>query len=131
LHWTSAEEQSFQAETSKCINQAKNAGLCFFLFANDNRNQFPTNFEQLKIYNPKGVLSDSDWEFVSGGDKMSFSNPRQTILFREKESRQSPDGSFVKVYAFADGSVQVLSSPDDDFAALEKQRGFLIQPAKN
>jgi RNA polymerase sigma factor (sigma-70 family) len=129
LQWTLAEKQMFEAETSRLINQSKISGLGCFLFADANQNQWPNNFEQLKKYGSS--LNSSNWEFVSGGNKNSFANPRQTILFREKESRPSPDGKFVKVYVFADGSVQLLSSPDDDFAALEKQSGFLVQPAKN
>ena len=54
-----------------------------------------------------------------------------TMLLREKTSRQSPDGKFVKAYAFVDGHAELISSPDDDFAALEKQREFLVHPATN
>jgi hypothetical protein len=129
LQWTTAEKQMFEAETSKRINQSKQWAIACIMFADDHQNQLPKNFEQMQTY-VRG-LSSSNWEFVSGGNKNSFTNPAQTILFREKESRPSPDGKFVKIYAFADGSVQLLSSPDDDFAALEKQSGLLVQPAKN
>jgi RNA polymerase sigma factor (sigma-70 family) len=128
LQWTPAEKESFQQESNARINNAKMAGLGCFLFAQDNQNQWPNNFEQLKKYGSR--LDSSNWEFVSSGNKNNFTNPRQTILIREKESRPSPDGKLVKVYLFADGSVQVLSTLDDDFAALEKQRGYLVQPAK-
>ena len=126
-----AAEESFHLESTVRINQAKQWALTFFIFAGDHQNQLPENFEQLKTYLPKGGLSDSNWEIVSGGNLNNFVNPVQTILLREKESRQSPDGKFVKIYAFADGHVELISSPDNDFAALEKQRGLLVQPAKN
>jgi RNA polymerase sigma factor (sigma-70 family) len=129
--WTPAETQMFQAQTSKLINGSKMAGLSCFLFADDNQHQWPKSFAELKASGQKISISDSDWEFVSGGDKDSFANPDRTILFREKVSRPSPDGKFVKIYALADGSVQVLSSPDDDFAAVEKQRGYRVQPANH
>jgi hypothetical protein len=99
------------------------------LFAGDHRNELPKSFEQLTPH--VAGLSDSNWEIVSSGNLNSFADPSKTILLREKGSRQSPDGEFVKTYAFADGHVDELASPDDDFAALEKQRGFLVQPAKN
>ena len=134
LQWTHAEKDFFEAESSRRINNAKWATLTCFLFADSHQNQWPRNFAELKASGIGGSqflhLSDSDWEFVSGGNKNNFTNPAQAILFREKESRPSPDGKFIKVYAFADGRVQVVSSLDDDFAALEKQRGYLIQPAK-
>jgi hypothetical protein len=100
------------------------------MYANKHQNQLPENFEELKTNAPKEV-SNSNWEIVSGGNWKNFANPSQTILLREKESRRSPDGKFVKIYALADGSVQLVSSPDDDFTAMENKFGFLIQPAKN
>jgi RNA polymerase sigma factor (sigma-70 family) len=123
-------EESFQRESTVRINQSKQWALAFIMFANVHQNQLPKNFEQLKTYLPKGGLSDSNWEIVSGGNLNSFVNPSQTILLREKESRPSPDGKFVKIYALADGSVQLVSSPDDDFTTMEKKFGFLVQPAK-
>ena len=136
LQWTTAEKQMFEAETSRLVNDAKWTALTCFLFADAHQKQWPRNFAELRTSLDNGNraflhLSDSNWEIVSGGNKNSFTNPAQIILFQEKESRPSPDGKFVKVYAFADGSVQLLSSPDDDFAALEKQSGLLVQPATN
>jgi RNA polymerase sigma factor (sigma-70 family) len=131
LQWTLAEKESFQQETIMRMNQSKMSGLACFLFADANQNQWPKNFAQLKAQRSESRLTDSNWEFVSGGNKNDFNNPVQTILFREKESRQSPDGNFVKIYMFADGHEELLSSPDDDFPALEKQLKILVQPAKN
>jgi RNA polymerase sigma factor (sigma-70 family) len=127
-------EESFRQESITHINQAKQWALAFFIFAGDHRDQFPNNFEQLKTYVSKDGLSDLNWEIVSGGNLNNFTNPGQTsriILLREKESRRSPDGKYVKAYAFVDGHAKLISSPDDDFAAMEKQRGFLIRPPKN
>jgi hypothetical protein len=44
--------------------------------------------------------------------------------------RKSPRGEIVKTYAFADGHVERLWCPDNDFKALEKKRAFLAQTAK-
>jgi len=132
LQWTPAETESFQQESNSHITQAKQWALACIMFADDNQNQLPKKFEQMKRYAPR--LSFSNWEIVSGGNLNSFTNPSHimvTILLREKESRQSPDGGFVKAYAFADGHAEMVSSPDDDFAAVEKQRGFLVHPATN
>jgi RNA polymerase sigma factor (sigma-70 family) len=135
LQWTPAEEESFQQESIVRMNQSKQWALACIMFADDHQNQLPKNFEQMKTYVPG--LSSSNWEIVSGGNLSndgSLGNPRQvmlTILLREKESRPSPDGGFVKAYAFIDGHAELISSPEDDFAAVEKQRGFLVHPAKN
>ena len=131
LPLTPANMDAFKGETSFRINQSKLLSLAFIMFAADHHNQLPKNFAQVKPYfNGKG-LEDSYWEIVSGGNRNSFSNPGNTILLRKKESRQSPDGKFVRIYAFADGHVEVNSSPDDDFAALEKERSYLAYPARN
>jgi hypothetical protein len=129
--WTPDKIASFQRESSNSINQVKFSALTCFLFAQNHQHRWPTNFAQIKNQPPGMLVSDSKWEFVSGGNKDKFTNPHQTILFREKESRQSPDGKFVKIYALADGSVQELISTDDDFSTLEKQNGFLVQQVKN
>jgi len=130
LQQTPAENDFFEVETSKRINQAKQWAIAFIMYANKHQNQLPENFAELKTNAPKEV-SNSNWEIVSGGNWKNFANPSQTILLREKESRRSPDGKFVKIYALADGRVQLVSSPDDDFTAMENKFGFLIQPAKN
>ena len=129
LQWTPAETESFQQESEAHMTQAKQWALACIMFADDNQNQLPKNFEQMKRYAPS--LSFSNWEIVSGGNQNNITNPIQTILLREKESRPSPDGGFVKAYAFADGHAEMVSSSDDDFVALEKQRGYLVHPAKN
>lgn len=129
--WTPDKIASFQNESSNSINQVKFSALTCLLFAQNHQHRWPTNFAEIKNQPPGALVSDSKWEFLSGGNKDKFTNPHQTILFRERESRPSPDGKFVKIYAFADGSVQELISTDEDFSALEKQNGFLVQQVKN
>jgi hypothetical protein len=126
---TPANEGAFQRESMQRLNQGKQWGLAFRLFAGDHGGQLPTSIAQLKSYAP-GV-SDLNWEIVSGGNLDSIGDPGKTILMRNKKSRQSPAGRFYQEYVFADGSVQHDSRPDDDFAALEKERGYLVHPAKN
>jgi RNA polymerase sigma factor (sigma-70 family) len=125
-----ATEDPFQRESIVRLTQGKQWAMAFIMFANQHHNQLPQNFEQLKAQASKDGLSDANWEIVSGGDWKSFANPSQTILLREKEPRQSPDGKFVKAYVLADGHSQLISSPDDNFTVMEKKFGFLIQPAK-
>ena len=132
---TPANIASFERESTKLVNDAKWATLGCLLFADGHQNRLPKNFAELKA---SGVedrrflhLSDSDWEFVAGGNKDSFANPDTTIYFLEKEPRQSPDGKFVKVYATVNGRVFLVTSPDEDFIVAEKERGFLVQRTKN
>ncbi|MBU6408796.1 MAG: sigma-70 family RNA polymerase sigma factor [Verrucomicrobia bacterium] len=132
LPMTPANMAIFQRESTSLMNDAKFATLTCFLFARSHQNQLPKNFAEL---NASDVgknnaqyqhLSDADWEFTAGGDKDSFADPSRTIYYYEKEPRQSPDGTFARVYATVDGRVFLLTSPSEDFTAVEKQRGFLI-----
>jgi hypothetical protein len=70
-------------------------------------------------------LSSSNWEIVSSGNLNSFADTSKTILLQEIEPRPSPDGKFLKIYALADGSVQLVNSVDEDFAASEKKFGYV------
>lgn len=119
----------FLQESITRADQAKELALACILFAHAHGNQLPKNFEQFESTESKAGLADAKWEIVSGGDVNSIANPGQTILLREKEARKSPHGGFVKTYAFADGHADRLWSPDNEFAALEKKRGFLTQTA--
>ena len=125
-----ATAEDFKNESIAHMTQAKQWALACIMFADDNQNQLPKNFDQLKRYAPE--LSASNWEIVSGGNMNSFNNPNQvskTILLREMKSSQAPDGAYFKVYAFVDGHAELIRTADDDFEALEKQRGFLAHPA--
>ena len=127
--WTAADIQRFEAETARRVNSAKLAGLACFVFAKDHRGQWPENFAQLTKEPANLRDMDSNWEFVSSGNEYHFKDPSQTVLFREKQSRPSPDGKFIKLYALADGSVQTVASPDEDFTGMEKKFGFSYQRA--
>jgi prepilin-type processing-associated H-X9-DG protein len=107
----------------------KKWAVAFIMFADAHANQLPKNLNQARVYVPG--LSDANWEIMSGGDENDFGNYSKTILLREKKSRQLASGKFVKTYAFADGHAEKISSPDNNFAAVEKQRGLLIRPAMN
>jgi RNA polymerase sigma factor (sigma-70 family) len=121
----------FTQESNKLVDEAKMAGLACFIFAVDHKNKLPSSFAELNAWQQQTKLSDTDWEFCADGDKDSFANPSKTIYFLEKEPRQSPDGKFFRVYATVDGRVFLVTSPDEDFTAIEKQRGFLIQKTQN
>jgi hypothetical protein len=126
-----APDGPFQQGSITRVDQAKKWALGSIRFADDHGNQLPRDFGQLKGYLSDAGLSDSNWEIVSSGDVSSMTNPGQTILLREKAARKSPRGDFIKVYAFANGQVDRLRSPDNNFTALEKKRGLWARTDKN
>ncbi|HTJ00839.1 MAG TPA: sigma-70 family RNA polymerase sigma factor [Dongiaceae bacterium] len=117
---------AFRQESDRLVGDAKMAGLACFLYAGDHQNRLPASFAQLNAWDQQTKLSDADWEFVASGTKDGFTTPEKTIYFMEKQPRQAPDGSYARVYATVDGRVFLVTSPDRDFTAVEKQRGFLI-----
>ena len=127
----SADEASFKLESVVRQTQSRQGALACIRFAQDHQGQLPGDLEQLKTYLPNGGSAGTNWEIVSGGNLNTLRDPHKTILLREKEARQSPDGKFVKAYVFCDMTAELITSPNEDFSALEQQRGFLVHPAKN
>jgi RNA polymerase sigma factor (sigma-70 family) len=127
----SADEASFKLESVVRQTQSRQGALACIRFAQDHQGQLPGDLEQLKTYLPNGGSAGTNWEIVSGGNLNTLRDPHKTILLREKEARQSPDGKFVKAYVFCDMTAELITSPSEDFSALEQQRGFLVHPAKN
>jgi RNA polymerase sigma factor (sigma-70 family) len=124
---------SFEHASTKLVNDAKYTSLACFLFAGSHQNQLPKSFAELNASNvgknndKYQHLSDTDWTFVASGNKDGFANPDKTIYFLEKIPRQSPDGTFSRIYATVNGRVFLLTSQSEDFTTVEKEQGFLIQ----
>jgi hypothetical protein len=51
------------------------------------------------------------------------------VTLRARLSRQAPDGTWKRIYTFADGSVQTATSHDGNFDDWEKQNTY--SPAQN
>ena len=123
---TPVSAETFKNESMARLNQAKQWAMCCIMYAADHKNQLPGNFPQMKTYS--GTLAADNWELMAGGDYSRVKQPSDTVLLREIEPRQAPDGGFWRIYAFTDGHSVLVKSPDGDFTAVEKQRGFLIRP---
>jgi myosin heavy subunit len=110
----------FTADETQMVNAMKQIGLANRIYAGDNNEQYATNFDQMTnelgglVYN--GVLDYV--EFVNTG--VANEHIPQMITFRERTARQSPDGTWHRVYGLADGSVQTAVSTDDNFNAYER-----------
>jgi RNA polymerase sigma factor (sigma-70 family) len=119
----SSEAAKFSQHRLHTVNAAKMIGVAFRIYANDNDNQFPTNFAQCsnelaKTTNFFGDVPLDTFELVNAG-KVSDQLP-WAFLFREQTPRQSPDGGWSRVYGLADGSAQEATSPDGNFDTWEQ-----------
>jgi RNA polymerase sigma factor (sigma-70 family) len=120
----------FASHQSAIINAAKQVGLAMRVFSGDHENQFPTNFLQLtnelgNSFSIRGIELFS-FEFVNAG-AVSLDHPNMVEL-RERLARQAPDGTWQRIYGFADGSVQTATSYDGNFDAWEKANTYSPPP---
>ncbi len=72
----------------------------------------------------RALQNPSDFEVVGHGPLANIQNPGQTIVIRERESEEWPDGTFSRIYGFALGHIEILKTPDGKFEEWERERLF-------
>ena len=118
-------EAEFKKQTEERNIHLKQLGLSFRIFASEHNDQFPDSFEQIASQTDAAHqasfldFATNNFEIVYRGKVDSV--PGETIVCREKQARRSPNGEWVKVYGYADGTTQIHTEPDDNFDAYEKQ----------
>jgi RNA polymerase sigma factor (sigma-70 family) len=122
-------EQKEEADAK--MNFARQWMLAFYLYAGDNHNQFPTNFDQAASYlgdkaSAQTNVTANQFEIVYQGSQDALTNAANTICLREKQAVQTLDGGWMKAYAFADGHVEIHKETDGNFDPWEQQR--LVPP---
>lgn len=107
------------------VDSLKHLGLAARIFATDNQERFPTSFGEMREIIgldgdklPSGLPIDG-FEFYPQPRVISEREP-QLFLFREKEPRLAPDGTWERAYTLADGSVQNAHSSTKDFSEWER-----------
>jgi hypothetical protein len=129
----SAQAQFTAHETDK-VSDMKQLGLAMLLYANDNSGLFPTNLDQLTNSLPQSLPNWDDFnsfDFVNVGVPNAHDKYPQMIVLRERLARQAPDGTWRRVYGFADGRVVTATSYDGNFDAWEKANTYSPPPNQN
>ena len=126
LETSLSSESQFRAHESATINAAKQVGLGMHLYSVDHDNQFPTNLVQLTnelggSFTIGGIDLFGFELFNTGTGRIDHPN---MVALRERLSRQAPDGTWKRIYTFADGSVQTATSLDGNFDDWEKQNTY-------
>jgi RNA polymerase sigma factor (sigma-70 family) len=108
------------------MNYAKQWLLAFHLFASDNRDQFPTSFEEAQSFLPKEATAQTNFttgqfEILYQGAITNITAPALTVVLRQKEARRNSSGNWSRTYGFADGHSEVASSPDGNYGPWEKR----------
>jgi RNA polymerase sigma factor (sigma-70 family) len=123
----------FKTHQDDVINAMKMVELSMRVISNDNGGQFPTNLLQLTgplgPYTNTWTLGGIDlwgFDFVNAG-AVSIDHPNMVML-RERIARQAPDGTWQRIYGFADGRVETATSYDGNFDAWEKANTYSPPP---
>lgn len=113
---------------------AMNLGFVLTSLAEANEGHLPTEIprvllemlQQLTPDAPEQGIEAKHFEMVYQGSLREIKDPALVVLAREKEPVQLADGKWVRIYAFTDGSCQLVGAPTrDGFPAMEKKFGFV------
>ena len=128
-------KNQFTAHQVETINAAKQVGLAMRIWANDNNGRHPTNL--VDMTNELALQADASGRinFKLGNiDLSSFEYPDlnglapvppNAVAGRERLARQAPDGTWQRIYLFADGSTQTATSFNGDFSGWEKANTYI------
>jgi len=119
----SKEDQLAEERRAATIETLKEIGSAMTVFASNRNTRLATNYEQLYTQlgrtNVIGGISTEGIEFVNL-EQLDRSLSNQYV-FREREPRQLPSGSWEWLYGTPDGSVMALTSEDGDFDDFESE----------
>ena len=122
-----------QANIAK-MSDAKLLMLGLRMYAGDNTQQVASILDQLGPYlsGITPVLAGTNqFELLFHGSFKDIPNglpAAQTIVVREQQAWQAPDGGWLRAYGFADGHVELYRAPDGDFETWERQHTFSPPP---
>ena len=125
----------FESNQIQIVNTAKYLGLDMRTYAGEHDNQYPTNspYQLAASYGDTNLLQNiPPLDFINVGlIKLNSENEPDhpsMVLIRERLARQAPDGTWQRIYGFADGSVQMATSYDGNFDAWEKANTYSPPP---
>jgi len=114
---------------------AKVLTMPLLLYASDHDGQLPATFEmaassfsqafQMDPFLPSESelwKASEEFEIVYRGSRKDLTNAASTILIRERQARQRPDGQWEKAYGFGDGHGEVRVEASNNFEPWERQR---------
>jgi RNA polymerase sigma factor (sigma-70 family) len=117
------QDQFKQAAVAK-MTYSKDWAVACLEYAQAHQNTFPTNLDQVTPFLPdeaKGQtnLTPDELEITYQGLTTAITNFGDSIILREKEPMQKPDGGWLRVYVFGDGHSQLRLAADGDFSSYE------------
>lgn len=127
---TLSSESVFKANEEATVRRAKLSGMSLLVFADDHDHRYPTNiYKQLRNELEDGSLSIGGFDYLDPG--AGWADHPNTVVLRERIAKQTVDGSWERIYAFADGSVHTAVSNDGNFGPWEKVNTYSPPPSPN
>jgi len=117
------------------MSDAKLLVLGQLLYAGDHTQQVASSLDQLEPYvrdRTPALTGTNQFELVFQGSFKDIPNgppASQTIVVRERQGWQAPDGGWLRAYGFADGHSELHRAPDGNFETWERQHTFSPPPA--
>jgi len=123
-------EQSAQerAYVLRLLSTAKSSVVGMILYAGDNQDQFPTNFNQASVYlsDPAVATNLDQLEIVYRGRYSNVANPATAIVVRSIQPWKS-NGIWTKAYGFADGHAITHAEASGNFEEWEQQHAPMLK----
>jgi RNA polymerase sigma factor (sigma-70 family) len=120
------------------MSYGKNWMIAFYQYSTNNQGRFPTNFEQAAAFVPDKIKNQADvttdqFEITFQGSRSALKKPQDVIVVREKEAWNAgesshPPGQWARIYAFADGHIEIHHEMENNFDAYE-QKHTIAPPA--
>jgi hypothetical protein len=117
------------------MNDSKRVLLSFLMFAQENQGQLPGSLEQVSQYlkgdpsqSNSGLTGTNDFEILYQGPLNGITNPASTVIIRDRQPWQAPNGTWVRSYGFADGHSEVPKSVDGNYDDWEKRHIIMTAP---
>jgi hypothetical protein len=115
------------------MSDAKLMALAELMYAQNNQNQLGTNYAQLASYltnGPETLTGTNSFELVYHGSLTAVQNPGSSLMMRESQASQMPDGTWARTYVFIDGHAEFHMEPSGDFTQFEQQRTIPDAPGQ-
>jgi hypothetical protein len=109
------------------LSDARLYCLGMMLYAEKHGNMFPTNLDQTLPYltAPDRPTGTNHFEILYHGSIAQLPNPMTNgIILLRSDAWQKTNGTWARVYGFADGHCETRFEPDGNFTAWEKQNSL-------
>lgn len=130
IDWNPGAERMFGYSSAEAVGQpGAMMGMALILAANANGGNVPAELRGPLFEMVERLSAGAEYDIRAKHFEMAFTGSLRdvkdvsgTVLAREKEPMQRPDGQWVRLYVLADASSRYIAAPTrDGFAAREQE----------